>query len=323
MLSLPLPLPSLLRVIPIYCAYWNQVKGGSDTTTKLMDDCYLYPPRQHTNAQSIAVARCISLLLVFVHRHIQIFSSKKCYADYASLGRFRNAASQRSTYYETLLDLKIFFAKELANLNKKENEENNTSHTHHTPSALRRSNRNNRVNGITPQQVSFVSKVTGFTPAAPGKRGRQSIERGKTSVLVEERMGECSGRPAKIHKFGGKNNKRFRGTCSVCLAKTSFFCVGCKLWYCLEANSTNTKDKNKETGSTSNRSFQCFAVTMPQQKAKGGKRQDRQNSRTNNNASSLKEKEHFEISCFIKKHREAWEKGAISNSGTSSHCPNP
>jgi len=77
MMSLPLPLPSLLQIIPIYCAYWNQVKGGSDTTTKLMDACHLFPPRQHTNAQSVAVSRCISIFLVFVHRHIQIFSSKK------------------------------------------------------------------------------------------------------------------------------------------------------------------------------------------------------------------------------------------------------
>ena len=38
MLGQQLPLPSCSRIIPIYCAYWNAVKGGSDTTTKLMDD---------------------------------------------------------------------------------------------------------------------------------------------------------------------------------------------------------------------------------------------------------------------------------------------
>ena len=42
--SQSLPVPSLRRIIPAVCAYWNAVKSGSDTTTKLMDDRILYPP---------------------------------------------------------------------------------------------------------------------------------------------------------------------------------------------------------------------------------------------------------------------------------------
>ena len=305
MMTLPLPFPPLRRIIPIYCAHWNQVKGGSDTTTKLMDTNRLFPPRLHTNAQTMTVSRIMSIFLVLCHRLNQVFTAHKN-LTYPSLYHYRNAASHRCTYFELLLDAKVFFEKELM-FNNKENEQ--TGGTYLTPSLRRRrSSRHSKVNGTTPQQVSFVSRVTGHTPAAPGKRSRNSIEKGNTSVLVEERLDNCTGRPVKIHKFNEKN-KRFRGTCSVCTNKTSFYCVGCKLWYCFEAKSTQTKEKDQKA-SVSNRNFQCFEVSM----AQGSKGNRNGGQRTN-----LNETEHFEISCFVKKHRAAWEKEECTLVKSSPH----
>ena len=88
------PLPSLKRLIPIYAAYWNTAKGGSDTLTKLMDDCILRPPKVHSYCESVAFTRCIMILLTLIHCLIQINTAKEDINDYSSLKYYRNAASQ-------------------------------------------------------------------------------------------------------------------------------------------------------------------------------------------------------------------------------------
>ena len=40
-----LPRPALQRILPSTHAQWNATKGGSDTVTKIVDDCFLNPPR--------------------------------------------------------------------------------------------------------------------------------------------------------------------------------------------------------------------------------------------------------------------------------------
>ena len=55
MFKTPKPFPSFKRFIPGIYAYWNSVKGGSDTTTKLMDDCSLRIPKCHLNPKRIVV----------------------------------------------------------------------------------------------------------------------------------------------------------------------------------------------------------------------------------------------------------------------------
>ena len=51
------PFPSFIRLIPAIYAFWNSVKkGGSDTTTKLMDECILRVPKCHLNTETAACA---------------------------------------------------------------------------------------------------------------------------------------------------------------------------------------------------------------------------------------------------------------------------
>jgi len=74
---IPLPLPSLHRIIPAPHAYWNSVKSGSDTCTKLIDSCPLIVP--HCNCETRATGRIIMLCFVVIHRLRQIFSSGKIF----------------------------------------------------------------------------------------------------------------------------------------------------------------------------------------------------------------------------------------------------
>ena len=66
-----LPLPTLKRIIPVYHAYWNATKSGSDTTTMLVDKCAtLHTPVKYTNCNSRMSGRNLMILLVLVHRLI-------------------------------------------------------------------------------------------------------------------------------------------------------------------------------------------------------------------------------------------------------------
>ena len=112
-----LPLPSLSHIIPKTHAHWNSVKGGSDTTTKLMDDSVcLHPP--YVNCETIACARILLLLFVTIHRLSQVISAKEDLGFYDSLYHFRNSASKRSTFAHTLDSIREHFEEELESIKK-------------------------------------------------------------------------------------------------------------------------------------------------------------------------------------------------------------
>ena len=77
MVALPKPFPSFKRLIPEVCAFWNAVKGGSDTATKLMDNQKLRVPKFHLNPETAAVTRITMLVFVAIHCLIQIETSRK------------------------------------------------------------------------------------------------------------------------------------------------------------------------------------------------------------------------------------------------------
>ena len=78
------------------------VKGGSDTATKLMDDCLVRIPKHHMNTESVATSRCFMILMVLNHRLMQIFTALDD-LNYPSLKHYREAASQRLTFHSSLL----------------------------------------------------------------------------------------------------------------------------------------------------------------------------------------------------------------------------
>lgn len=301
MMDMPLPLPSLRRVIPIYCAYWNQVKGGSDTITGFMDDRVLFPPRNHTNAQTSAICRIISILLVFSHRLNQIFTAKRD-LDYKSLYHYRNAAIHRFTYFDTLMDAKSFFAAQISDLDKENCPHGRNNGTPGSAVAIRRQPARTRIEGAIPSRPKFLPRLTGGTPQQGNKINRRKLVKAANGELptvssaVKRRWNGCTGRPAKIHKINprpkGDKKDRHREYCSLCSEKTSFFCMGCKAWFCMEAKNTKCSRGNSRT-------FECIEVNMfdPKHPPKQA-----------NSKFPLRATEIFESSCFIQKHKEAWDK---------------
>ena len=100
---LPLPIPPVERIIPFVLSECNCIKGGSNTITKLLWLNTYDPPCD--TPQSHAIARMILLGAVIIH-HVNHFVTAKDDLDgYPSLKHFRNAASNRCSFHQTLLQI--------------------------------------------------------------------------------------------------------------------------------------------------------------------------------------------------------------------------
>lgn len=235
---LPKPFPSLVRLIPTIYAFWNAVKGGSDTTTKLMDDCLLRIPKVYLNTETVAVNRLISLLFVLFHRLSQINTSQDQLDTYPSLSHYRKAASERTTFHVSLLKCKDIFKQELETMSN-----NNSTHTSgmsNEPSApvrrqqqTRRNPTRTRIDGVLPEPINFGPRLATMTP----KKINRLAQAGNAPIEIQQMVQACTGMPMKSHPL-----KQMR--CSICQSKTTYYCVGCKRWFCMERK--GVRDNNKE-----------------------------------------------------------------------------
>ena len=263
LISQPLPMPSLTRLIPAVCAYWNAVKSGSDTTTKLMDDRVLYPP--HVNCETIACTRVILLAFVVIHCLIQMNSAKKELDTYPTLSHYRNAASHRSTFQKTILHVRSTLNLCIQKQDEKDIVSNSNKENSRVLAARSLPNRQ-RVHGVLPKEMSFGVTLPFVTP----KKIKKQIEKGTLSEPICQMYNNCTGRLVQIVD----NDKRKR--CALCSKVTSYYCAGCKSWFCFPVRLTTKKKSNEGD------------LNMIYHNLKG-------------------KREIFFESCFAIKHKEAWE----------------
>ena len=100
--SQKLPLPPLQQIIPYICSYWNFTKGGSDVTMYLMDLHRLFVSRAYTTLSTTIIGRILSVVNVLCHRLNHLETAQSNLGEYPSLAHYRNAASQRFDYFDTL-----------------------------------------------------------------------------------------------------------------------------------------------------------------------------------------------------------------------------
>ncbi len=254
--SMKKPFPSFHRLIPAIYAFWNAVKGGLDTTTKLMDDCAVRVP--HINCETVASTRCIMLVFVAIHRLFQVFTAKKNLNYYSSLYNYRKAATKRVTFHQTLLICDNLFKKKLKELEKESEKENCSILTVSQASQQNRRQQPNRrrVNGVIPEQVTFGPSLA--TCTITPKKITRSVKNGNAIDKIKEMVNKCTGMPMKMH---GKDQQR----CDNCRTmKTSWYCVGCKRWLCMERRATSSNSKplqlysHQVKGKKCNFHKQCF-----------------------------------------------------------------
>ena len=263
--SRPLPMPSFIRLIPAVCAYWNAVKSGSDTTTKLMDDRVLFPP--HVNAETIATTRLILLSFVIIHRLIQVITAKENLNFYPSLDHYRNAACQRTTFHKTILSINSFLKmKQKAEERGDIDENQNSSQQQRNITASRNARPiRQRVLGVVPQQMEFGVQLPFETP----KKLKKKINKKEVSEPICKMFENCTGRPVQLVDVTKKQR------CAVCKKTTTYYCAGCKNWFCFCVRITKNNPKDK--------------INLLHYNVKG-------------------KREFFYSSCFAEKHQAAWKR---------------
>ena len=231
-----LPIPALKRIIPSTHAQWNATKGGSDTTTKVVDDCFLRPPIPWTNFESVAVGRCISNLLAFILRLYQLITAKEDLNSYPSLQHYRNAASHRMTYKKML---RMTYEKLRDEADKLEKSDEIVQAEIQGPSVTRRVRFQNQ--GIlAAQRINFVPQKSFNTPR---KKQKRQIESGHIAKAVVERTHNCTGFPVEvICPEVGKKKDSVRQRCYICKSKTRWRCLHCHFYFCMSSKKTATRE---------------------------------------------------------------------------------
>lgn len=222
----PLPFPPLWRIIPSIHAYWNQTKSGSDTTTMLMDGCLL--PLPHVTPESVASNRLISITFVLLHRVNQLITRKRKVSAYPSLAHYRNAASKRSTFHKTLLSARQVFVNQLNELNQSTSDQQSSPQPQNRLRPLREITNHvskERINNETFHLPNLPSK----TPAKLSKK----LLSGSAPEAYAHLDRNCTGKPFKRYNANGKPCQ-MRCNYGNCKGKTSWYCAGCKQWFCME-----------------------------------------------------------------------------------------
>ncbi len=235
-----LPYPILQRIIPAYHAQWNATKGGSDTVTKLMDDCFGKPPRIYTNHESTGFARIFSIYCVAILKLMHVTSAGyNIRLKYISMQHYRNAASHRMTYKKVLWKLYKWFGTELATLDRIMNKENGG---------------NQKVALVSPEQRTRRTKAKGFSTVptmlssayaqtfkTPVKAKMKQIEKGNIDVDVLERIKSCTGQIVEVVQQveGVQNDPRHQ--CYVCKTNTPWQCQKCHLYFCMKYTASRTR----------------------------------------------------------------------------------
>lgn len=229
-----LPRPVLQRIIPRSHAKWNANKGGSDTVTKLADDCQAVPPRCWTNFETVASSRCFSNLCVAILHLYHTVSAKKNFATfYPTLQHYRDAASHRITFKKMLRHIRIYFKEEVFKpLAELQPGVENVQQVQRRPTRVRH-------NGIVPDQLEFAPPKTFLTPK---KARRRVIEKGNGDKQIMKRTLNCQGYPYEVVDNGNKA-KDPRRACYNCGAKTRWQCVKCRFHFCMEYKASGKREE--------------------------------------------------------------------------------
>ena len=260
-----LPRPALQRIIPTTHAQWNATKGGSDTITKLVDDCYIHPPRIYTNFESVAVSRCISILLSTIFKLFQIISAKDDLDTYPSMENYCNAASHRATFKRILRMIYVVFKEEAEELSECSSRTRNGEVLQdRTNLPQRRQQRRVRFNDSTtvPQQMDFAPDKTFHTPV---KAKKKQMDRGTTKEQVLQRTKNCTGFPFEIYcQAEGSEGKDPRRECYICSTKTKWQCINCKFYFCMSNKASKKREeqfyfvKQKDSASTNHETTRIY-----------------------------------------------------------------
>ena len=87
------------------------------------------------------------------------------------------------------------------------------------------------VDGIVPQRLDFAADQTFKTPR---RQIKQKMDNRMVSNDVLYRWYSCTGFPIQFYNADSENDNRNK--CSLCGKKTSWYCIGCRAYFCLTSS---------------------------------------------------------------------------------------
>ena len=246
---LRLPLPPCNRILPYIHSYWNNNKGGSDTTSKLLANCPALFASMGT-PQTVTSARLWLLFAVLLHRLNHASRANENLNRYGSLYHLRNSNNHAWPLWTTLDRLEEWLKKE-ADTNEAMMEHGADFRTALSSSSSSSSSNNENRPPRTPNRVRFLPTVPAGTPprrrdnprnpfherrdanctGATPKRGRSKIFSGtltKPQQAFVDRAKKCNG-THHFKKFvpADENRKKYLQNCHLCNTPTLWICAEC------------------------------------------------------------------------------------------------
>lgn len=239
------PLPKCDKVIPYQHAFWNTVKGGSDTITKLID--FAEEKLGVRTPSTCSTARLMLLMAVAYQRVLQIMTASGDLEIYGTLRHFRKAASNRFTVFNTLDKIVDQFAEfsdgqslvELRqNLKVLFQDQDQEADGLSSPQ-IRRSRRQVLVD-VQSKDKRLPQVAHSMTPG----RGKKKMVPEEKELAHQLRCQECISLVvvARLEEVEpGKPPQPMRRRCDWCKTSTNMFCMGCKRWLCVDKDHSDKK----------------------------------------------------------------------------------
>jgi hypothetical protein len=238
--ALQLPIPPCNRILPYNHSVWNNLKGASDTATKLMWNCQI-KFASSGRSQVVATAKFFQLYSILLHREFQVATAKPNLNFYASLHHFRNTRNKNYPFHKTLDTLSVWFIKNADDAAAAPTTTTTTTLTvdiECSGTLIRTPPRVVRSNPRAPfEEIRNYTTITGGTPM----KGRSKNPANKTASYEEDhqRLHTCEG----ILFFTNQVRK-----CCICNTNTNLVCIGCKRWYCIRNRDEKIKNMITNNG---------------------------------------------------------------------------
>ena len=257
-----LPLPKCDRILPYHQAFWNTVKGGSDTITKLIDS--VEEQLGIRTPSACVTARFLLLHAVAFQRSFQMLTADP-ELDYPTLYHYRQAASKRASTWESLEKIVSKFrecssrgtfslASSVATGGEGSSSPFQEGEQSMPPAANlpQRPRRNDQAQ--VAEKNGWLPRVAhNITPS----RGRPRLAKGQVANVAhsanEIRAAECNGLVLVSSVKDPSNNSGklvpHRKACALCGKMIDALCLGCKRHLCIDKDRSKVLvEKHGQTG---------------------------------------------------------------------------
>ena len=261
-MDLQLPLKPSRRLLPYICTLWNRMKNGSDMATQTMRSGWFPLPLSARLPMGYVCQRILYLIFFSIMKTESVFGFKECDGldswrkrSNKKHGSFRTYVGRLSSeviipiiqsiqYEQSIKSSRAFVhagaidcIHNVSSSTESPQYISNLS-TPQTPQDNRRVLRTTRARSVI-EEVSESASITGYTPM------KLTTSAKSKKLPIIERVRICK-LPFGVHCVDMDGKKKVTTQCRRCHRYTSFFCMGCHMYFCSSSTSKQLPDSADE-----------------------------------------------------------------------------